>query len=287
MALFTVLKALVDDNINTNGIQYITGAIHNDVMNELIDAVGAAQVYVNPATTDNPGTPANNRAYIALPGVYTNFGGLEITGSFGVLSWDGTSWSVENFNIGGNDGMIRRITTAALTAATTITSVAIEEVDGLAGTSHAGNWMRIINRRNGRYEYFQLTAQLLGSATTMSVASYTLDYDYPIGSIIEAFPTIGMRYYNTRQIAVAGLNYVNVEFGWRMPPVEGDAAHESVYMELLTVFRDGIMCKHDTTPTTSREYKIDPTDRTKLIFGTDFVGGEEVYIRFYQPTPIT
>ena len=146
MALFTVLKALVDDNINTNGIQAITGAIHNDVMNELIDAVGAAQVYVNPATTDNPGTPANNRAYIALPGTYTNFGGLTVTAPLGVLSWDGTSWTVTQLPIPSPYGLTRAVTTAALTIGTPYTTVNITQSNG-GFTAYAGHWVKIIDPR--------------------------------------------------------------------------------------------------------------------------------------------
>jgi len=283
MALYTVFKALLDANINTNGIQYITGAIHNDVMNEMVDVVGQAQVYVNPATTDNPGTPANPRAYIAMPGTYTNFGGLTVTGSFGVLSWDGTDWSVESFNIGGaTNGIIRCETTAPLTISTTITSAAIQDVNGLGWTAFAGQWVKLINRVTGVFDFVQLSANLAEGATTMSISSYQLQQSFPTGSIVECYPVTDMRTWGSIPVVGAGLNFVNVTGTWRMPPVE--AIQYTVYLELLEVSRNGLPCRYAATPTSEREYTLDASDRTKVIFGTDFVDGEEVAIKYRQPT---
>lgn len=285
MALYSVLKADVDDQINTNGIQAITGAIHNDIMNELIDAVGAAQVYVNPTITENPNSPSspqNPRAYIALPGTYTNFGGEEITAPLGVIGWDGSAWTATNLPIPSPYNYFRCRTTAIMTSGTTITSIAIEPISSLGWTAYAGQWIQLVNRRTGGFDLVQLTADMAPDDTSISVNSYTLTNTFPAHSIVECYPTLNIRKWTTIPVVGAGLNFVNVDSSWRMPPVE--TIQYIVYLELLEVFRNGLPCRYAATPTEEREYKLDATDRTKVIFGTDFVSGEEVSIRYIQPT---
>ncbi len=99
MAAYSDIKTLIDDSVFDNTDELITGAIMNSVLNELVDEVGEHQVHVNPAVTDNPGSPQNKRAYIALPGTYTNFGGLAVTAPLGIIKWDGSAWSVTQLGL--------------------------------------------------------------------------------------------------------------------------------------------------------------------------------------------
>lgn len=53
MADYSALKATIDNNVNTNGQQAITGAILNDVLNEMVDVLGDGVIRnENPAVND-------------------------------------------------------------------------------------------------------------------------------------------------------------------------------------------------------------------------------------------
>lgn len=280
MALFSVLKALVDDQINTNGIQAITGAIHNDVLNDLIDAVGAAQVYVNPAITDNPGTPQNNRAYIALPGTYTNFGGLEVTAPLGVLKWNGTAWSVTQIPIPSGHNYFLAKTTQIRTAGTPYTSVTISQSSG-GYTAYAGQWVKLISRRTGRYDFVQLTADVAPSDTSITFESRTLTYTMEVGAIVEIYPTIGMRWWATIPVVGAGLSYVDMTTGWRPPPVE--TVQYTVYMERLIITRNSLELQYNSSPTEDWHYKLNASNRLRIELGTPLEAGEIVRVKLWQP----
>ena len=176
-------------------------------------------------------------------------------------------------------------TTAALTSSTTITSISIEDVGGFGWTAFAGQWVQLINRRTGVFDHVQLSANLNEGDTTMSVSSYTLAQSFPIGSIVECYPTINMREWVTIPLVGDGLDFVNVTSTWRMPPVE--TIQYVVYLELLTITRNGFECQYNASPSSEYEYNLDITDRTKIIFGTDFVAGEIVRIKYKQPTIIS
>lgn len=278
MALFTVLKALVDDNINTNGIQYITGAIHNDVMNELIDAVGAAQVYVNPATTDNPGTPANNRAYIALPGVYTNFGGLEITAPLGVLSWDGTSWTATQLAMPSPSDYFKCKTTAALTATTNVNSVAISI---LAGTSALKNdWVKIVSRRTGVFEFLRLNADVADSDTIIYFDPHNFENSYEIGAILDFNPSEGLVYDGCILHGDGTNTYIDMPTGWQPPLTAGG---ENSYVKGFQIVINGMEGVRVDTPVTEFEYDLNYPNRRRIEFAQIMTTNDRVVVRCLQP----
>ena len=284
MALYSNVKQTNQDLLPDNVDQLISPEDHRDVNDQIIDDCGAAQVDVNPAITHNPNSPSspqNPRAVIALPGLYPNYGAQEITAPIGVHEWDGTSWTATQIPLPSPYNYFRCRTTAIMTASTTITSIAIEDVGGLGWEAFAGHWVQIVNRRTGAFEFVQLTADMEQGDTTISVASYQLQNTFPAHSIIECYPVLNMRKWSSIPVVGAGLDYVNVTGTWRMPPVE--AVQYTVYMDLLEVYRNGLPCRYASSPASEREYTLDPTDRTKVIFGTVFVDGEEVSIRYLQP----
>ena len=280
MALFTVLKALVDDNINTNGIQAITGAIHNDVMNELIDAVGAAQVYVNPATTDNPGTPANNRAYIALPGTYTNFGGLTVTAPLGVLSWDGTSWTVTQLPFPADYDYSECQTSSALSASTPYTTVNVEMLNGgVIGT--AGQWVKIINRRTGAYEFLQLAANVDVIDTSITFVSYTTISAFPIGSVIEINPTSHMMWHAKELFGDGTNDYVTLPSDWRTLPAA--CVNPDVWLQLMIVEINSTPARWTTSQVDDFDYGLNVSDRLKLETANILTVNDRVTVKYFQP----
>lgn len=81
MANYQELKKAIADVIKTNGNQEITGAILQNVLKSIISVIGENATFAGMATPDtNPGAPDQNIFYLAAqPGVYSNFGGVELT----------------------------------------------------------------------------------------------------------------------------------------------------------------------------------------------------------------
>lgn len=94
MANYASLKNIIDQAINTNGIQAITGAVMNDTLKTMISSLGAGYQYGGIATPAlNPGTPDQNLFYIAIEaGTYVNMGGAQLPYGISILSWNG-AWS--------------------------------------------------------------------------------------------------------------------------------------------------------------------------------------------------
>lgn len=81
MGNYEQLKQAISDVIKTNGNQEITGAIMKNALLSIISTVGSNATFAGIATPDtNPGTPDQNVFYLAAtPGIYSNFGGVELT----------------------------------------------------------------------------------------------------------------------------------------------------------------------------------------------------------------
>lgn len=108
MSNYATLKSTIQSVVKTNGNNEITGALLQQTLLSMINSLGVGYQYVGIATpSTNPGTPDQNVMYFAaMPGTYTNFGGIVVNdGEFCVLCWDG-SWikkttgaaTVEQFN---------------------------------------------------------------------------------------------------------------------------------------------------------------------------------------------
>lgn len=80
MANWTTLKAAIANAIKTNGNQEITGAVLQNILNSIVNAVGENATFAGIATpSTNPGVPDGPVFYItSTPGLYSNFGGLNI-----------------------------------------------------------------------------------------------------------------------------------------------------------------------------------------------------------------
>lgn len=104
MADFQLIKQEIDDNVNTNGVGAITGAILNETLKDLVDAVNAAKADVLPegsvfgdfALPDTPPTYGDDHQfyYIAKQsGTYEYYNNIQLDGRFfTMLFWNGSQW---------------------------------------------------------------------------------------------------------------------------------------------------------------------------------------------------
>lgn len=81
MGNYKQLKAAIAAVIKANGMQEITGDVLQATLLSLVSNIGDNATFAGMATPDtNPGTPDQNVFYLASePGIYTNFGGAELT----------------------------------------------------------------------------------------------------------------------------------------------------------------------------------------------------------------
>ena len=81
MGNYEQLKASIAAVIKANGMQKITGNVLQATLLSLVSNIGDNATFAGMATPDtNPGTPDQNIFYLAAqPGVYSNFGGVELT----------------------------------------------------------------------------------------------------------------------------------------------------------------------------------------------------------------
>lgn len=96
MSNYTSLKSSINANIKQNGNQEITGQILNSVLNQMVTTLGAGYQFAGVATLDpatDPGTPDAKVFYIANgKGIYTNFGGIDVTEDEVVILYLDSAW---------------------------------------------------------------------------------------------------------------------------------------------------------------------------------------------------
>ena len=94
MANWTTLKAAIAGVIKTNGNQEITGAVLQNTLNSIVNAIGENATFANIATpSTNPGTPDGPVFYLATQsGTYSNFGGAIVEDEAAILLYNGSTW---------------------------------------------------------------------------------------------------------------------------------------------------------------------------------------------------
>lgn len=100
MTNWSILKAAIADVIKTNGNQEITGAVLQNTLNSIVNAVGENATFAGVAIpTTNPGTPDGPVFYFAnSAGVYSNFDGITINDEIAVLIWRNSKWVKQNIS---------------------------------------------------------------------------------------------------------------------------------------------------------------------------------------------
>lgn len=102
MAKYSNTKAKINEKITTNGAQAVTGIILNDVLQTMVDSLGADYQFgglVQPGSSFTAGEQPV--VFLATtPGTYTNFGGLVVAdGEVALLVWSGSAWSKQTPDI--------------------------------------------------------------------------------------------------------------------------------------------------------------------------------------------
>ena len=100
MANWTTLKAAIANVIKTNGNQEITGAVLQNTLNSIVNAVGENATFAGVATpSTNPGVPDGPVFYLASQiGAYSNFNGLSVNiGEIAIFIYK-TSWQKQSLN---------------------------------------------------------------------------------------------------------------------------------------------------------------------------------------------
>lgn len=98
MANYANLKSAIQEVIRTNGNEEITGALLQQSLIAMINALGGYYQFAGIATpSTNPGTPDQNVFYLAsTAGTYSNFGSIVITkNEAAILKYNGT-WSKDS-----------------------------------------------------------------------------------------------------------------------------------------------------------------------------------------------
>lgn len=101
MANWTTLKAAIADVIKTNGNQEITGAVLQNTLNSIVNAIGENATFAGIATpSTNPGTPDGNTFYFANNvGIYSNFDGIELENPGLVVLYNNTNGTWKSLKI--------------------------------------------------------------------------------------------------------------------------------------------------------------------------------------------
>ena len=92
------LKASIAAVVRTNNNQEITGANLQNVLNTIVNSVGANATFAGVATpSTSPGTPDGPVFWIAGSGTYSNFGQLTVVGDvLGVFIWSDSAWHYDS-----------------------------------------------------------------------------------------------------------------------------------------------------------------------------------------------
>lgn len=131
MANYNGLKSSIQEVIRTNGNNEITGALLQQILLAIVNALGVGYQYAGlavPAT--NPGTPDQNVFYLCGPGTYANMGGLTVPdGAIGLLKYNGT-WTADTVDVGKNyDGYLGITNGPAISASGTQSAYISENGD--------------------------------------------------------------------------------------------------------------------------------------------------------------
>ena len=109
MGNYEQLKASIAAVIKANGMQKITGQVLQNTLKTLISQIGENATFAGIATPDtNPGTPDQNIFYLAAqPGVYSNFGGVELTDQVLIFTNKNGIWVKNNSGIATSEKVVK------------------------------------------------------------------------------------------------------------------------------------------------------------------------------------
>lgn len=144
MANYATTKAALDAAIRTNGVQAITGAVLNTILNDILAALGKHYQFGGLVTPDAAFTAGDEKvAFFAVEaGTYTNFGGVTLDGkSLHILTYDSTWHDADTLIPSG----------AAFEAALALAIKGSQSgiAEGIADTISAGTAQEFLQRQSG------------------------------------------------------------------------------------------------------------------------------------------
>lgn len=177
MADYSALKATIDASINTNGQQAITGAILNDVLNEMVDVLGEGYQFMGVAQpTDTPATTDAKVCYLAATaGTYANFGNITLAdGEVAVLCYNG-AWEKKVTGWASAESVLQ-LDTSRQTSWTGTTSMHPSRIDRLAVSIKRGEKfiLRLDGTNGVAYFYNSNDSLSFGSKNCQDGMDYTI-----------------------------------------------------------------------------------------------------------------
>lgn len=154
MANWSNLKDTVASVIKSNGNQEITGQVLQNVLNTIINNIGANYTFKGLATTTtNPGTPDGYVMYFAgTKGTYTNFGGTTLDGqNLHMFLWHDNAWENVDTGVGLSSSVDESI--SELYEITSLQSRSIRGLETKIGSDDYKEYnnMGYINKTSGQF----------------------------------------------------------------------------------------------------------------------------------------
>lgn len=109
MANWTDLKTAITTIVRTNGVKAITGQLLQDVLLQMVNNLGGNPGFGGTATiSTDPGNVDGNVFYlVSEPGIYPNFGNIQILpGEVGFLTNNSGTWVKQSIRIGSYSGVV-------------------------------------------------------------------------------------------------------------------------------------------------------------------------------------
>lgn len=100
--MYDQLKAKINQYIRTNGVRAITGAILNEVLNDMVDGLGTNAGFGGSITpsSEAPTTDSNIFFIASTAGTYTNFSGIVVaSGELAFIHRQGNGWAKDSWTI--------------------------------------------------------------------------------------------------------------------------------------------------------------------------------------------
>lgn len=286
------LKASIAAVVRTNNNQEITGANLQNVLNTIVNSVGANATFAGVATpSTSPGTPDGPVFYIAgQSGQYSNFGNQTVTvgtATLGIFLWNGSVWSYIPVIISGVTSVMAALSYAACS---TKNSTAAKSVNISGYELISGGSMKI-KMQNANTAASNVTLNISGTG------AIPLYYERELASASnswEAGEVLDVYYDGTNYYAnsVAGGGKFNTgervrELGIDSEPISGSAnlvqsggVYQEIAEQIFNQFGERLGVAPITTEITQNKCSFGPVENGSSTIISRSDGGHRVaYVR--------
>ncbi len=282
MAIFDVINSAINAIIYPNGVQAITGGLHNTISKAMVAAAGASQLDGPVDEDTSPGTPDHYKAYLLFPGTYPNFSATVVTTPLALVKWNGSAWIKTDIKLPTAYEYRKCRTNEVLEAGLGYTSEIEVDMTGGGWIAKAGQWVQLVNRQTGDYDFVQLAADIDDETETMEIVPYILQKNFHKHSIVEIDSMVNMKWYGIELFGSGVNTYVTLPSNWRTPPLA--AVDPNVWYDLMIVVKSGQTCRWNPTPEGPFEFNIvNDGTRLKVNFAETLSIYDSIIVRLYQP----